>query len=370
MRILSYQPFSLFANGGGSRILRRLYEGREPDIISLVIESYRKEIPEGNIREITLPAFPQMQKWHRWYYRDVVRWFRTKVFRQATINKIRKAASAIPFDVLHVVDQGIFVNALCTSSFSSGKKLWSSFHDHFSTNGGIFENTQVLWNMSDRRLVISRELGEEYQSLFGKKDFEVITDGLKEEEISEVAPVGSNSTVTIYFSGLLHIDYYPLFETLAKSLDILSDNAKKYKLVLRGTQTLSFLENRKFEVEYLPFILDDKVLKQELDSAAILYLPIKFTVSDFYQFSLSTKMVGYLGGAGVILYHGPGDSAACKLLKQDSAAITCTTVEANELVEAIKKAASKDATCISQNAKQLAKREFLIATIQRRFWQN
>jgi hypothetical protein len=38
LKLLTYQPFSLYSNGGGNRILRRLFKGREADVISLVIE--------------------------------------------------------------------------------------------------------------------------------------------------------------------------------------------------------------------------------------------------------------------------------------------------------------------------------------------
>jgi hypothetical protein len=206
--------------------------------------------------------------------------------------------------------------------------------------------------------------------LFGDKDYEIITDGLKEDELSEPSIVTENVPISIYFSGLLHIDYYPLFQVLAEALDILSSQGNQFKIILRGTQKLSFLEKRNFLVEYLPFTLDNEVLKGELDNAAILYLPIKFTVSDFYQFSLSTKMVGYLGGAGVILYHGPSESAACLMLEEYNAAITCTVNDRDRMVDALKAALSTESVSISQHAKKLARQQFLIDNIQTRFWQN
>ena len=58
MKILSYQSFSLYANGGGQRILRRLYQGRETDVVSLAIEAgYYKHIKGAITEKIILTRF-------------------------------------------------------------------------------------------------------------------------------------------------------------------------------------------------------------------------------------------------------------------------------------------------------------------------
>ena len=58
MKILSYQSFSLYANGGGSRILRRLYKGREANVFSLAIEAGFYKPTIGAIAETIIPAIP------------------------------------------------------------------------------------------------------------------------------------------------------------------------------------------------------------------------------------------------------------------------------------------------------------------------
>ena len=141
-----------------------------------------------------------------------------------------------------------------------------------------------------------------------------------------------------------------------------------FKLVLRATQQIDFLTNRLFEVEYRPMTLNDKTLKDELDSADILYLPIKFTVPDFYLYSLSTKMVGYLGGSGAILYHGPANSAACKRLMAHRAAAVCSTLNADELAGAIANVLRQKQE-LSANAKLIALNEFSMESIRKQFWQ-
>lgn len=357
----------MYSNGGGNRILRRLYEGRENDVTTLVVEASAIKPHNGNIKETIVYATPVIQPWARWKLRNLLIWLRNKAFKPYTTNKIRRAAAEISYDVLHVVDHGPFATALCANEFCTKENLWVSFHDHFLTTHGTFEDSSLLWNMAKRRLVISNELGMEYQKLFGEKDYEIITDGVTEKEISETTTLGE-LPIVVYFAGLLHIDYLPLFNVLAGALDELSNQGYSFKLVLRGTQQIPFLQDRLFTTEYRPVTLNDTELKEELDASAILYLPIKFTQPYFYLYSLSTKMVGYLGAAGAILYHGPADSAACHLLQKNKAAICNTGLAVNKLSEDMLNLIANKTT-ITANAKLLAKERFNLAKIQNQFWQ-
>jgi hypothetical protein len=368
MQILSFQSFSLFANGGGSRILRRLYKGREKSIYSLVIEAGYYQSVTGNISEKIIPAIPLRRSWMKWRSRDVATWLREKPFRQYTMNRICEEANSIACDIIHVMSCGPWSTALCDDPFLSKKPLWVSFHDHFATTQCPFKDANELWNRADRRLVISEELGTEYQRLFGYKSYEIITDGVSREENS--LPVETKkSPVIIYFAGLLHIEYLPLFRTLADTLDLLSKQGFKFKIILRGTQRLNFMRNRSFDIKYQPIILDDMELKQDLDSASILYLPIKFVTPDFYLYSLSTKMVGYLGASSSILYHGPGDSAACHLLQESESAVCCTSLNIHDLAKSIVYLIDGEAK-VSAKAKTLAHNRFNLKLIQERFWQD
>ena len=366
MKLLSFHPFSLYANGGGGRILRRLYQGHEADITSLAVEG-KMSIPlTGPIKEHIVYAAPATRSWMRWKLRDLVIYLRENTFFNLTMRRIRKTAAGIPCDVIHVVHHSPFSSALCNKQFAD-KELWVSFHDHFSTTKCPFDQSKELWDRATRRLVISEELGNEYQKLFGNLPYEIITDGVYDDEVS---PPQANlaDPCVIYFAGLLHIAYIPLFEVLADALDELTKPGQSFKLILRATQTLPFLNNRLFEVEYRAVTLNDKELKDELDSSDILYLPIKFIHPDFYLYSLSTKMVGYLGAPGAILYHGPADSAACRLLQKHKAAVSCNSLTLDDMLIAIKTVlANKLAT--SAQAKQLAHTQFDMKQLQARFWQ-
>ncbi|TWR27573.1 glycosyltransferase family 4 protein [Mucilaginibacter pallidiroseus] len=367
MKLLSYQPFSLYANGGGNRILRRLYQGHEDKVISLVVDQSGAGPGKGKVPETIILATPVIQSWARWHVRTFITWLRFKVFRSATIQKIQAAAQQFDHDVLHVVDHSPFSAALCSSAAACAKPLWVSFHDHFNTTQGSYKNSFTLWTRASRRLVISEELGLEYQRLFGKQSFELITDGVKDQEINLAAPA-NNDVKLIYFAGLLHIAYMPLFAVLADALDALTANGYKFKLILRGTQNLAFLSARSFEVDYRPTTLDNNQLKTELDASDMLYLPIKFSNPDFYLYSLSTKMVGYLGAPGSILYHGPADSAACNLLSKNQAAVCSTSLDKQKVAEDILHLIT-NGQVVSANAKKLAAERFDMDRIQKRFWQ-
>lgn len=365
MKVLSFQPGSLYQNGGMGRLLRRLYNGHELDITSLYVHDYNSKQIQGAIKEIEITSFPVQRSWMRWKLRPFFRWVRQSLLYSVTKYRIERASANVPFDVIHVVNHGVFSAILCNEKFLANKQLWTSFHDHYLLCSS-FEDTQKLWDRSDRRLMISTELGEEYQRVFGHKEFELITDGVYEKEISQPKAVKGEKT-TVYFAGLMHFEYYPLLAVLADAMDALVDKGYLFNLVLRGTQEISFLKNRKFQISYKTDFISDEEIKEELDAADILYLPIKFSEPNFYLYSLSTKMISYIGASGNILYHGPSDSAACNLLRKNEAAFNCVSLVKDEMVDVLKDMLH-DGKDVCINAKKLAKSEFDLNTIQNTFW--
>lgn len=363
-KLLSIQPGSLYENGGAGRVLRRLYEGHEDDVTTLYVKANEVPTTKGLIKEVPVPIFPFHKRWMRWHLRTLSTFVREKMLKKYNAQRMIRAASNIDHDVVHVINHGPFSAVLCDHSRSS-KPLWVSFHDHFSTISS-YEDAKRLWLLADRRFLISRELGLEYQKLFGDKNFELITDGVLPSELS-LPKLKEGSPICIYFAGLLHIEYLPLFRVFADSLELLAKDGFKFKLILRGTQKASFLNARSFEVEYRQNFVTDEHIKAELDEADILYLPIKFDIADFYLYSLSTKMVGYLGASGSILYHGPEESAACRLLTTYQASENCTSYSAEELKHHILKLLDNK-HAISSNAKALAKQQFDLLKLQKQFW--
>ena len=249
--MLSFQPASLYQNGGAARVLRRLYLTREDHVTSIALISSSAKGAATGIPEKLVTAIPLQRKWMRWHLRTLATWLRENILKFLTTQNIRKSAGNVNFDIIHIVSHGPFANAFDNSSLVKNKKVWVSFHDHFSTADCSFEETRSLWERADRRLVISEELGKEYQRLFDKLTFEIITDGVLEEEISEPSHIDVTKPIIIYFAGLLHIDYYPLFRTLAEALDLLSSKKIEFKLILRGTQKINFLDNISMMCQFL-----------------------------------------------------------------------------------------------------------------------
>ena len=369
IKLLSFQNFSLYQNGGASRVLRRLFKGRENSVISVYVFDRKKvNSDEHIIHEIAIPSHPLYAKWMRSFVRSFSIYLRDKVLLKWNLIRGQKKIENLDFNVTHVIDHGPYpATFILLNKTKIDNNLWVSFHDHYTLTHKNINNTKFLWNAANRRLVISDQLGKEYQFLFGNKNYEVITDGVAKNEISTPTLPSLIETISIYFSGLLHNDYVPLFKVLANALDILSLDFD-FKLILRGTHKLDFLENRKFEVEYRSYYSDDDTIKVEMDETDILYLPIKFSNPDFYRFSLSTKMIGYLGACGTILYHGPQESAAAKKLIENNAAFFCFDLDTQNMVATIKKFLYGDNLLFSANAKTLAENDFCLESIRSKFW--
>ena len=347
-------------------MLRRLYAGKEEDVFSISVNAAHNKVNTGKIKEEQLALFPQQQKWMRWKLRNINGYLQSKFMASLNRQHIQNIVQNYSCDVIHTVNHGAYSASLCMPELIKGKQLWVSFHDHYSLCSS-FSDCEMLWETADRRLVISAELGNRYIQEFGKKDFEIITDGLLENEIASPRQTTSQPII-IYFGGLLHYDYLPLFRVLANALDaMILKHGFAFKFIIRGAANIRFLNDRLFEVEYRNDFISDEAIGKELNEAAILYLPIKFNNPAFYLYSLSTKMIGYLGAAGKILYHGPADSAAYRLLCDSSSAILCTTLDEVDLYKALESAIC-ESDQISENAKLLAQQQFYLSCIQSEFW--
>jgi len=366
MRVLTHQPFSIHAIGGGARILRRLFEGREKEVASLCLKCSSHNSPSGPFVEREVSAFPLRRRWHRGFPGKIFDLARNRVFREANMAKVRRAASAMNFDVLHVVAHGRFLSTFCDPASRTAKPLWVSFHDHWIPGADKPDDLGRLWRAADRRFVISSELGEKYSNDFGSADWTILSDGVADSEFQNPRS-HHGKTLNLYFGGMLHVDYYPLFEVMAEALDCLAEQGWHPVMTLRGTQRLPFMQGRRFQTLQLPATLSDDELRSDHGMADILYLPIGFSMPHFYLHSLSTKMVGYLASPGAILYHGPLDSAAARLLRGAAAAAFTDSLKPEALANAILQAATQSLP-ISSNAKKLARERFNLAEMRARFW--
>jgi len=366
MRILTHQPFSIHAIGGGARILRRVFEGHEKEVVSLCLKCSSYASPDGPFVERKVSAVPIRRRWHRGLPGKIFDFARNRVFRETNMAKVRRAASAMDFDVIHVLAHGRFNSTFCDPASRAGKPLWVSFHDHWIPGADKPDDISRLWQAADRRFVISSELGEKYSNEFGSVGWSILSDGVAEIELHTPRNY-QEKIINLYFGGMLHLDYYPLFKVMAEALDRLTEQGWQPVLTLRGTQRLPFMQGRRFEICQLPATLSDVELRADHEMADILYLPIGFSRPHFYLHSLSTKMVGYLAAPGAILYHGPLDSAAARLLRGAQAAAFTDSLKPEALKNAILQAVS-ESFHFSSNAKSLAKKRFNLSEMRARFW--
>lgn len=365
--ILCFQPFSVYGNGGGPRIMRRLVEGREDEIIFFSF-AFRYPAKGENPREVPYVLFPAHKDWMRSFLRTFFYYLRHTVFYKYNMRRVNAIVSKLKFDVLHVLDHSFYSNLLLPIAKERGVPVWVSFHDHFNTTSSQTEVTRDLWNIAEKRMVISHEMGRHYSELFGEQPYLIVSDGLKPEEISPVMKEARKDSISVYFGGLLHVDYYELFENFAKALELFAkEQNKSVTLILRGTQKLSFLNESSFKIEYRPFSINTEELRLEMNEAEILYLPMKYNDKDFYKYSFSTKMIGYLGASGNIFYHGPADSAAAIFLEKNKCGVICDSLDPKQILPAINETL-KDFS-YSLNAKKVASEDYKLANMQDRFFE-
>jgi hypothetical protein len=110
-------------------------------------------------------------------------------------------------------------------------------------------------------------------------------------------------------------------------------------------------------------------VREDISRSDLLYLPLMFEPEyrDMVAFSLSTKLVTYLASGIPILYHGPPNGAAYELLAANDAAILATSSDPAAVCAAIS-AGLERAGELAANARELARREFMLEYQRARFW--
>lgn len=253
-----------------------------------------------------------------------------------------------------------------------------SIHDHprycFKGQPGISTKLQAfgkVWQQSANRFVISDPMGRELCREFGERPWEVITDGVTSAPL-EVRKRSSDQ-LQIYFMGLFHQGYQENLRALLTARKQIIQEGCPWKIHVRlrcGALPAGLIDPSD-EVEVLPFSSQEQV-QQDIEDADLLYLPLPFgeDYSDFVRYSLSTKMVTYLGSGRPILLHAPSNSAAAELLLRENAATHLPSLSPNELSKVIRNSIESPHSLqdTASNALRLASAEFDIQVIRSRFW--
>ena len=372
-KILFVQPFSVGSSGGGGgRILRSLLEHSPLPWHSVCCSPRRprhwpneSHIPSrpswGKLEASRLARFPHM----------TASAFAGRFRRRLKSFALKSRATAV-----HTVPHsGLDFTHAQAVARDLGLPFFVSLHDDivYTTARELRDNAcheamSAAWREAEARFVISEALGEEYSRRYGAKPYKVVTDGL------ETLPSVRRTTqegFRIYFMGLFHIAYEENLRALLEALLLLESKSPglESKVTCRCEYIRPHVWKDAKQVEVLPFAGEDQIA-EDLTDADLLYLPMPFgrDHENFTRFSVSTKMVTYVGSGLPIVYHGPASSAAYSILHRDNAAIFLTTLDPREIADSLAKLTSAARDTVVNNALALAARDFMAADQTQKFW--
>jgi hypothetical protein len=242
-------------------------------------------------------------------------------------------------------------------------------HDHLTYNmpgfpymDWVLERLERVWCGADQRFVISDSMGEAYCDMFGDAPYTTVTDGLTDVAADPLPRPLSHYDV--YFMGALHLSYHPNLNALLAGLSQLHAEGQSVTFTSRGSAVDA---QPAFPVTNLPWASEAEVAR-DFEKVSWLYFPLPFDPAhdDFVRYSLSTKLVTYLGVGLPILYHGPAHAAAARLLNRCDAAVQVHTLEPEAIAAAL--TSSSDLNSTVNNALGLARDHFQIEDQRRRFW--
>ena len=374
MRIAFVQPFGLGSPGGGPKILRALLEDAPVDWKSFAAGVRPPSVPFVVEDHLPLrPSFGRLEqtRFHR-FLKKLNPLFEGKFER-----RLESACRKFGATDLHSIPCG----ADFAASWRVARRLGLKFHlnvhdDQFATPGRHVLGPQAInllpeiWRDADSRFVISEPLGWEYCSRYGERPYEIITDGV--ETLGSLR-VAIPNRLNIYFMGLFHNRYEPNLACLSEAVEILRKNHPEWQAGIRlrcGAMRRGFRPGGT-SIQILPFGTESDI-ENDLAQVDLLYMPLPFGPEDefFVRFSLSTKMVTYLGSGIPILYHGPQNSAAHGVLTAGGAAFTFDSLHAAALAEILARVVAHPELGRQHagRALELAFAKFLLSDQRSRFW--
>lgn len=370
--VLFVQPFSVGSPGGGARILRALLDEAP---IAAQSACCSPETPKPWRNEVHVRTRPS---WGRIEHSRLA-WLpksSTSLFAASFRRRLRKLCRQTSARAIHAVPHvGLdFADAQAVARELS-LPYFISLHDDLAyTAIGVNparrdRAMRSAWQEASGRFVISDLLAREYCQRYGERDFHVVTDGLS----SLAAPhVNRDSpALRIYFMGLFHMAYEPNLRALLDGIAILEREhaARPISVTMRCEHVRPQVLAGARDVTVLPFA-DEAQVQRDMENADLLYMPIPFGEEheNFARYSLSTKMVTYVGSGIPLVYHGPTTSAAYRLLNSNRAAITLATLDPAEIAATLRGQDAQARHEIASNALALARREFMLADQTRKFW--
>jgi hypothetical protein len=232
-------------------------------------------------------------------------------------------------------------------------------------NAGLTALREV-WQEAAHRFVISDGMGKEYCRRYGKAEYDVVTDGL--ENVPVRVRRHPRSSLRVYFMGLVHRSYAANLRVLLNALEMLQSRQPQLNISITcRCGSLPKDLSARFPVRVLPFGTEQDILR-DLDDSDLLYLPLPFDSEYdlFVKYSLSTKMITYLGSGLPIFYHGPADAAAGRLLASHDAACMSCSLDPEQVADHLLQVPDAAESVVSRAA-MLASDEFLLDHQRDRF---
>jgi hypothetical protein len=370
--LLTVQSFPLDAPGGGPRIMRSLLAESPWRVISVATGPGARPSSD-EVEEHVLPMRPNFGRLESTRFKqplDTLAYAHARSLRARIEELIRSRSITAVHSIVHGMD---FV-AASSAAQRSGVPLFLSIHDHpvytfaaRSTRLLALRSLGPPWRAAAHRYVISRELGDDLKRRLGDAPYSVVTDGVSELR----APHGSSARrCRVYFMGAFHLSYRENLRSLLKGLALYRDRASvDASVVLRGGgPVLSTDQRAGIPVETLPWGSQQDV-EADLNNADFVYFPLPFGAEheQFVRFSLSTKMVTFLACGLPILFHGPSQSVAARILEEHDAAVSAYSLEPAAVCMALESAQESRDSVVAA-AQRLATERFRIDDQRQRFW--
>jgi glycosyltransferase involved in cell wall biosynthesis len=363
--VVSVQSFGIAAPGGGPRILRALFEGR--DVLNVCTAVSEPPSAEG-FREDWIPARPGFGRIEGTRAGGPLGTLESALARrlegQIAAACAREGATAV-HSVAHSSD---FWPAL-RAARRLGLPFLVTVHDdlryvlRFRPDRALAQRRLgEAWREAHGRFTIGTKIGDEYSARYGTRPYTVVTDGLRDDQIA--ARPARPEGMRVYFAGLFHRAYIESVPRFAAGLEELGSSS----FTLRCGALPAELDAVALGATVLPFAAEAAV-DADLRAADLLYMPLPFGAEyrDFFRYSLSTKMVTYLGSGKPIVYHGPREGAAYELLAEHDAAIVVDTLDPPAIAAALEEGVARYAETAA-NALELARAQFRLADQRERFW--
>lgn len=369
------QPFSINGAGGGAKILRSLVSGAPLPYKSIATAAryYKKDADQCEIHLPMRPDLGRMENGRAGRYLGVSRLER--LLATNFKSRLGNALTEIGATAVHTIPHGLDFWYAYEVANELGISYFMSVHDDMTYNlegdpnlPFAMKKLAEVWREADGCTVISEQMGEEYARRYGQREYKVVTDGLI--KVGDRPREPSSGTFRVYMMGLMHLSYERTVLSLMQALRQLDDLDSKREVSFTTRGGLSFdITGADDMLVVLPWGSQADI-EHDLVSADLLYLPLPIGPNhkSFSKFSLSTKLVTYLGTGIPILYHGPRDAAAAHLLRDHDAAICVYSDDPKELSKALQTSDERKME-VAGNALHLARSKFMLSDILTDFWE-